>query len=47
MPFSVRRVVSADNAQGKAIIASDEVRQAFQRPNGGTASLQLPAGLGR
>ena len=25
MPFSVRRVVSGDNAQGKAVIVSDQV----------------------
>jgi len=41
MAFSVRRVVSADNAQGKAVIASDEVRQAFVRPGNGTGVCQL------
>jgi hypothetical protein len=41
MPFSVRRVVSGDNAQGKAVIVSDETREAFQRPGGGTAVRQL------
>jgi hypothetical protein len=41
MAFSVRRVVSGDNAQGKAVIVSDEVREAFVRPGNGTAVTQL------
>ena len=41
MPFSVRRVVTGDNAQGKAVILSDETKEAFQRSGGGTAVRQL------
>jgi mannose-6-phosphate isomerase-like protein (cupin superfamily) len=41
MAFSVRRVVTGDNAQGKAVIVSDETKEAFQRPGNGTAVRQL------
>jgi hypothetical protein len=40
MAFKVRRVVTGDNAQGKAVILSDEVRESSSQPGAANARLQ-------
>jgi len=40
MAFTVRRVVTGDNAQGKAVFLSDELRQSNAPAPGATARLQ-------